>query len=128
MEDGETPTVKLTGDTTDISHLLEFSSYGPIWHIDMMDLKQNKKLGRYLCPSYDIGQAMCSKILTVKGKVISRTSVIPLMEVEKHDVVVRKQIEEYDKALPDALGDRARGIDPPESDEIEQQEQEFVPY
>jgi hypothetical protein len=118
---GETPNAKLTGDTADISHLCEFSWYDPVWYIDMTDPMQNKKLGRYLGPSYDIGQAMCSKILTVKAKVILRMSVIPLAAAERHDVVVKRQIEEYDLVLHAALGDRAHGTDL-EPDEIEWQE------
>jgi hypothetical protein len=76
--DGDTPTTRITGDTADISHLCEFSWYDHVWYIDQMDPMQNKKLARYLGPSHDIGQAMCSKLLTIKGKEISQTSVIPL--------------------------------------------------
>jgi hypothetical protein len=43
-----------------------------------MDKMEDKKLGRYLGPSHDVGQAMRSKILNANTKVLNRTSVLPL--------------------------------------------------
>jgi hypothetical protein len=123
---GETPTTKLTGDMADISHLCEFSWYDPVWYINVTDPMQNKKLACYLGPSHDVGEAMCFKLLTVKGKVICRTSVIPLTAAERHDMVVKKQVDDFETTLHASLGDRTRGIEP-ELDKYEREEREFVP-
>jgi hypothetical protein len=75
--DGDSPQTRLTGDTVDISHLCEFTWYQTIWYVDPTDKMENKKLGKYLGPSHDVGTAMCSRILTSKCREISRTSVLP---------------------------------------------------
>lgn len=75
---GETPKTVLTGDTADISHLCEFRWYDRVWYIDHLDKMVGRKMARYLGPSFDVGQAMSSKLLTETGQQISRTSVIPL--------------------------------------------------
>jgi hypothetical protein len=62
LED-DSPATRLTGDTIDISHLCELRWYDMIWYLDSLDKAQNKKLGRYLGPSHDVGQAMCVKFL-----------------------------------------------------------------
>jgi hypothetical protein len=124
---GETPHTVLTGDTGDISHICEFSWYDIVWYIDITEKMQNCKLGCYLGPSPDIGQAMSSKILTSKATVIVRTSVLPLSVEDKNSDVVRTQIQEFDKALAVALGDHIIGI-PTELDEHEENDRQFVPY
>jgi hypothetical protein len=78
--------------------------------MDQMDPIQNKKLARYLGPSHEIGQAVCSKLLTIKSKEISRTSVIPLSIEDKNRKPIQQQINEIDSSLKTALGDRAAGL------------------
>jgi hypothetical protein len=75
-----------------------------------MEKLENKILARYLGPSHDIGQAMCSKLLTVKGKEISRTSVIPLSIAGKNSKPVQQLIDDFDQELKKVLGDRAAGL------------------
>jgi Reverse transcriptase (RNA-dependent DNA polymerase) len=121
---GDTPNTMLTGDTVDISHLCEFQWYQRIWYVDPNDKINNRKLGRYLGPSHDIGQAMCCKLLTNKARVISRTSVVPLTIEDKNSILVKEQIETYDNDLKTALGDRMQGIEIPDNDGIP----EYEPY
>jgi hypothetical protein len=80
-----------------------------------MNPLQNKKLARYLGPSHDVGQAMCSKLLTTKGRIICSTYALPLTAAERNNPIVRDQIDETLKA---ALGDQATGI-PSELDDSE---------
>jgi hypothetical protein len=108
--DGDTPITKLTGDTPDISHLCEFSWYDPVWYIDITDPLQTKKIGQYLVPSHDIGQAMCAKLITQKGRTIARTSVIPMSSVDMNNTVVKQQIAAFDEELKKSLVERAAGI------------------
>jgi hypothetical protein len=107
---GNTPTTRVTGDTADISHLCEFCWYDHVWYIEPMDPMQNKKITRYLGHSQDISQAMCSKLLTIKGKEISRTSVIPLSIEDRNSQPIQKQIQDFDQELTEALGERAIGL------------------
>jgi Reverse transcriptase (RNA-dependent DNA polymerase) len=126
---GDTPHTFLTGDTSDISHICEFSWYDMVWYVDHLDKLQNRKLGRYLGPSYDIGQAMASKILTSKGQVLSRTSVFPITIEDTNSEAIKEQMKSYEQDLKNALGDRMEGlpIENPETDDIEA-DIEYEPY
>jgi hypothetical protein len=123
-QDSDSPLTKLTGDTNDISHLCAFSWYDPVWFIDITDPLQNKKIARYLGPSQDVGQAMCSKLLTPKGHVIWRTSVITMSEAEHNNPMVQDQVQEFDMKLKQSLGYRAAGL-PNELEPYEEEERLF---
>jgi hypothetical protein len=123
--EGYTPYTRLTGDTCDISHLCEFKWYEVVWYVDPPDKMEKRKLGRYLGPRHDIGQAMCCKILTITGTVLSRTSVVPLSVEDKNSDIVKEKLKSFDTGLAQALGDRAQGIvQEPDHNEID----EYVPY
>jgi hypothetical protein len=122
---GDTPYTRLTGDICDISPLCEFSWYEMVWYIDPPDKMDKRKLGKYLGPSHDVGQAMCSRILTANGTKICRTSVIPLSVSVKHSETLKQKIKEFNNKLKEKLGDRIQGIEVPEADaKIE----EYEPY
>jgi hypothetical protein len=121
---GDTPYTRLTGDTCDISHLCEFRWYDTVWYIDPLDKLENKKLGKYLGPSHDVGQAMCCRILTSNAKEISRTSVIPLSVEEKNSEVVKDRIKAFNEKLSTSLGDRIQGIDMTDNVDVD----EYEPY
>ncbi len=122
--EGDTPEALLTGDTPDISNLCEFQWYELVWYIDPLDKLENKKIARYLGPSHDIGQAMASRLLTIKGQQISRTSVIPLSDEERRNPAIQLKMSEYDSALKESLGDRIAGIPVDASDDVP----EYEPY
>ena len=65
---------------------------------------EGQKLGRWLGPSHDIGQAMSSKILTDKGRVLSRTSVWLVPIEHMHDDTWKEKANSYTSLLTDALG------------------------
>jgi hypothetical protein len=57
---GRTPYEKITGNTPDISELLEFEWYQPIWYYEPSEFPhQNKLLGRWIGIAHRIGQALC---------------------------------------------------------------------
>ena len=94
----EGPPIKmLTGDTPDISHLVEHRWYDPVWYSNPGF--ENRELGRWLGPSKSVGQAMSSKILTRKGKIVHRTSVWPLSVEKSHDPSFTAQREQFDTDL-----------------------------
>ena len=58
--DGEVPSTVISGDTSDISYLVEFSIWDWVWFITPTEhATQNKRLGRWLGPSFDVGDALC---------------------------------------------------------------------
>ena len=112
----EGPPIKmLTGDTPDISHLVEHRWYDPVWYSNPGF--ENRELGRWLGPSKSVGQAMSSKILTRKGKIVHRTSVWPLSVEKSHDPSFTAQRDQFDTDLKEALGNRFEGLDPEEGDD-----------
>ena len=112
----EGPPMKiLTGDTPDISHLVEHRWYDPVWYSNPRF--EGRKLGRWLGPSDSVGQAMSSKILTAKGKIVHRTSVWPLSVEKSHDETFTAQKEQFNDSLREALGNRADGLPPGDEDE-----------
>jgi Reverse transcriptase (RNA-dependent DNA polymerase) len=103
--EGEVPHTVLTGDTPDISHIAEFGWYDWCWFISPEDVTLlRKSLGRYLGPSTDVGDALCSRVLTDKGTIVNRTSVFPLSDEERRSEQVVVQKQSYEDLLKVALG------------------------
>ena len=69
-----TPLKQLTGETPDIPEYLDFSFYDLCWYNDNAGLGETK-LGRWLGVSHCVGSLMSYWILTIKGKVISQTTI-----------------------------------------------------
>ena len=113
--EGQTPIAKLTGETPDISFLAEFSFYDWVWYIsptsygDHEDMRR-KRLGRYLGPAKNVGDAMCGQVLTEKGTIVERSSIIPLTEQEHNVEAIQRMKQLYETALADKLKDRAKAI------------------
>ena len=77
----EVPHTMLQGDTSDISVLTEHGWWDWVWYINpVSDDIENRSLGKWLGPSDDVGQAMCSKILTIKARVLHHSSVFSLIK------------------------------------------------
>ena len=73
-----TPLEAMTGDTPDISHLLHFDYYQPVYYLTPASFPETKeKLGRWLGPAKNVGDAMTWKILTEKRSIIARSAVRP---------------------------------------------------
>jgi hypothetical protein len=88
---GDVPETVISGDTADISHLCKFAWFDWVWFIHpTSDDMENQCLGWYLGPSHDVGQAMCSKILTEKARIVSRTSIFPLSVEDKNSEPVKQ--------------------------------------
>ena len=122
---GETPTTHLTGETADISHLCQFEWYEYVWWLDVTDKLQNKKLGHYLGPSLNSGDAMCSKVLTEKGTTRVYSSVFPLSIEDRNSEVVKSKIVEYEAELLSKLRERAAGLEPINEEYIDADEDEL---
>ena len=101
----------ISGDTPNISCLYEFAWYEWVWFIDPnLPDKDKRCLGRWLGPSYDVGEEMCSFIFTDKAKVITRTSVWPLSVEDNNSDPVKQLKESFDSSVKSILKDRAEPI------------------
>ena len=108
---GLSPEAWISGDTQDISRLCEFAWYEWVWFIDPnLPDKDKRRLGRWLGPSYDVGEEMCSFIFTDKAKVITRTSVWPLSVEDNNSDPVKQLKESFESSVKSVLKDRAEPI------------------
>jgi Reverse transcriptase (RNA-dependent DNA polymerase) len=123
---GETPYMRLFGETADISHICQFAWYEYVWHIDSLAKMENKELGRWLGPSQSVGDKMCSKILVKTGRVIVRSSVFPLSAADRSNDAIIKLQGDYEASLSEQLKQWSEGI--PDDGGDEPQETAFVPY
>ena len=120
---GDVPQTLLTGDTPDISFLVEFGWYDYVWYLSEPDEAMNVKfLGRYVGPSWDIGDVMCARILTEKGTLISRTSVFPLSDLDNNSDAIKQQKQKFEETLKEKLKDRYETSDPNKEDETPKSE------
>ena len=105
---GRTGLEEVTGDTPDISEWLDFDFYDRVWWLDQKKpstTDENVILGRWLGISHKIGSDMCYWVLTVSGKVISRTSVQHVTRDELLDPEMIEIITKFDKDLEKRLDD-----------------------
>ena len=146
--EGEVPMTKLTGDTADISFISEFQWYQWVWYISPQDSEgegsmTRKRLGRYLGPAKDHGDALCAKILSSKGKRVMRTSVFHLSkEDENSDEIaqlkqrftaqvterVKKSMEVIKEGKPDPLEGMEPYSDLKELDIFEPEKDQYEDY
>jgi hypothetical protein len=96
---GETPATVLTGSTADISHICEFGWYDYVWYLSAEGTSlECKYLGHYCGPSFDVGDALCARILTSKGKFVNYTSVFPLTDADHNNEVISQKKASMKKA------------------------------
>ena len=69
-----------------------------------------KRLGRYLGPNVNVGDAMCGTVLTERGTRMDRTSIYPLTAEDKNSDPVRKRKEIFEKVLAEKLKGRVKSM------------------
>jgi hypothetical protein len=95
------------GTTPDISEYVEFEFYDYCWYWDSPQSfpHEKKSLGRWLGVAHRVGQAMVFYIMNTNGKVIARSTVVPL---DPHDLSVqetKERISALDDVIKTSLGD-----------------------
>ncbi len=101
---GRTPYELLTGNTPDISELLEFEWYQPIWYFEPSEFPhQNKLLGRWMGAAHRIGQALCYWILPESGVPIARTTIQAVSKEELTTDRFKQRLSEFDNNVQDKL-------------------------
>jgi hypothetical protein len=79
--EGRCPLERITGETVDISEYLDFGFYDWVWYRENAGLGETK-LGRWLGVSHRVGTLMSFWVLTSTGKVLSRTTVQRVTNLE----------------------------------------------
>ena len=79
---GRTSFEKVTGETPEISEYVDFGFYDYCWYRENAGMGETK-LGRWLGVSHKTGSLMSFRILTDKCRVVSRTSLQRMTELEK---------------------------------------------
>mmetsp|Transcript_19095 Transcript_19095/g.27144 ORF Transcript_19095/g.27144 Transcript_19095/m.27144 type:complete len:183 (+) Transcript_19095:3493-4041(+) len=95
----------LTGDSPDISEILDFSFYDWVKVYEPAPFPETpESLARWLGPAHNVGQALCFFILTENGQIVARSSVRALTDVELNDPAEKQLRDAFDKSIPDAVG------------------------
>ena len=109
---GRTGYEMVYGSTPDISEYVEFQFYDYCFYWDTPQSFPNEKkhMGRWLGIAHRVGQSMVFWIMNDKGKVIARSTVIPL-EPSDYDVDENKlRMEALDIAIKERIGDYRNAI------------------
>jgi hypothetical protein len=101
-----TPYEATLGETPDISSLVPFTFYDPIWYYDEMSSfpDPKRKLGRWLGEAKDFGQAMCYWVLSDTAKLIARSTVQPIPQDKLQLEETETQLKTLDQVILDKLG------------------------
>jgi hypothetical protein len=97
----------LSGHTLDISELIQFVWYEPIWFFDPnASFPYEKKcLGRWIGVAHDVGAPLCSWILSRTGQILARSSVISLSHDDRAMDSTQAILADLDQGINAKLGD-----------------------
>jgi Reverse transcriptase (RNA-dependent DNA polymerase) len=103
---GQVPETFLTGQTADISALVEHSWYDwiKIWDTQSGFPEPKEVHARYLGPSLDIGPAMCAKVLKQNGQVVYLSTYRSLTQEEIDSPIDQAVRAAFDSAITTKLG------------------------
>ena len=103
---GQVPETLVSGETADISPLVQFAWYEWVMFRDTSVTYPDDTmvLGRDLGPAIDIGPAMTRKILKANGKVVYRSTVRSLTPDEIADTTARTAREKFTESIDNILG------------------------
>ena len=106
---GQMPLEIITGDTLDISEFLDFGFYDWCWYSDAFGMAETK-LGRWLGVSHQVGSLMSYWLLTDKCKVISRTTVQRVTNLERQEDVNKSRAQVFDQAIRECINNSTHYI------------------
>ena len=101
------PMAEVTGEGVDISEYLDFSFYDQVWYKDNGGLSPPKP-GRWLGVASRTGKLMTYHILQDNGKVLARSTVQRVTNLEKKTADVRSIFQDFDKRIHDRLKTKNR--------------------
>ena len=92
----------ITGETPDIRGYIEFGFYNWVTYHANAGLGK-LSLGKWIGVSHKIGQLMSYWVLTIKGRVISCTTVQQLTELEQRTPEWKDRMKTYEKEIKDKV-------------------------
>jgi hypothetical protein len=101
--DGRCPLERITGETVDISEYLDFGFYDWIWYRENAGLGETK-LGRWLGVSHRVGTLMSFWVLTGTGKVLSRTTVQRVTNLESKVDDNKTRMNDFTTRVTERIG------------------------
>ena len=104
------PMAEVTGEGVDISEYLDFGFYDEVWFKDNAGLSSPKP-GRWLGVASRIGKLMTYHILQDNGKILSRSTVQRVTNLEKKTTEVQSIFTEFDKSIHTHLKCKDRRYD-----------------
>ena len=107
--EGRAPIEQITGETPDISGHLDFRFYDWVWYKDNAGVGDNK-CGRWLGVSHRVGNLISYWILTISGRVISRTTVQRITNLELSTDDLKARCNDYTEQVTAILKDM-QGLD-----------------
>jgi hypothetical protein len=102
--DGRCPLERITGETVDISEYLDFGFYDWVWNRENAGLGETKR-GRWLGVSHRIGTLMSFWVVTANGKVLSRTTVQRVTNLELQVEENKAKCTTFTADIKERLGD-----------------------
>ena len=100
-----TPMEQGSGETPDFSKYLDFAFYDWVWYKDNAGVGENS-WRRWLGVSHRVGNLMSYWILTLAGRVVSRTTVQRMTNLEQGIDEVKQQMKEFDERIRELLKDQ----------------------
>jgi hypothetical protein len=111
VQEGECGATIVSGNTMDISHLVDFAIWDWCWCLSPNRAsKDGKQLCRWLGPSFTIGAALCFAVAIANGQVLQRSSVIPLSLEERNSEPMEEKKKEFMEDLKKNLKKKADGV------------------
>lgn len=106
------------GLTPDISEYVEFEFYDYCWYWDTPQSfpHEKKNLGRWLGVAQRVGQAMVYFVMNSNGKVIARSTVVPLEEADYSVTTTKQRMADLDNTIVNTLGDYKNATNVAKSD------------
>ena len=110
MLHGRTGLEKVTGETPEISEYIDFRFYDPCWYKENAGMGETK-MGRWLGVSHKTGSLMSFWVLTPSCRVVSRTSVQRITNLELQEETNKRRMTAFDDAVKEYLRDYNHVLD-----------------
>lgn len=101
--DRRTPYEKVCGYTPNITEYILFHWYDWVWYYTVHDISK-LELGRWLGPAINICQGLAFYVLTSEAKVIVRSTVSSLSQLEKKNEPIIKLMKDFDSNIDVLIG------------------------
>jgi len=110
--DDRSPYEFLHGETPDISEFIEFDFYQQVWYVNLSDFPTERiRLGRWLGVAHRVGQPLCYWILTQKGKVVARSLVQTVPDLDAKTDKFLKSATTFDADIERRIGNNLTKAD-----------------